>query len=293
MTEVARLSTRLAPSRSEDFYRDILTRLNAARAPYLVGGAYAFACLTGISRQTTKDLDLFVRGDDCGRILRLLRAAGYRTEVPFPHWLAKVYAGDAFIDVIFSSGNGQLPVDNEWFTYALPGQVLGVPVRLAPIEEMLCTKAFVMERERYDGADVIHFVRAAAESLDWPRLLRRFGNHWPVLLSHLILFGYVYPDERWRLPRGLVESLCQRVEAPVVPGDDVPVGVCRGGLLSRSQYVMAFDDWGYDDARCLPHGNMTAEELRVWTEAAPRPLPRCTHDAADAPLAAGSRGSST
>ena len=62
MTEVTRLSTLSAPSRSEDFYRDILTRLNAARAPYLVGGAYAFACLTGISRQTTKDLDLFVSG---------------------------------------------------------------------------------------------------------------------------------------------------------------------------------------------------------------------------------------
>ena len=61
--------------------------------------------------------------------------------MPFPHWLAKVHAGDAFIDVIFSSGNGQLPVDDEWFTYALPGQVVGVPLAaLAPIEEMLCTE---------------------------------------------------------------------------------------------------------------------------------------------------------
>ena len=98
----------------------------------------------------------------------------------------------------------------------------------------------------------------------------------------------------WRgLDVGLIDGLTrlfvQGKDDDEAPGTTVPMG----GLLSRSQYVMAFDDWGYDDARCLPHGNMTAEELRVWTEAAPRPLPRCTHDAADAPLAAGSRGSST
>ena len=41
----------------------------------------------------------------------------------------------------------------------------------APAEEMLWSKAFVMERERYDGADVIHLIRSKAEKLDWHRVL--------------------------------------------------------------------------------------------------------------------------
>ena len=52
----------------------------------------------------SKDLDLFVTPDDCARILAVLRAAGYRTELTFPHWLGKVYSGSECIDVIFNLG---------------------------------------------------------------------------------------------------------------------------------------------------------------------------------------------
>jgi len=48
-----------------------------------------------------------------------------------------------------------------------------------------------MERERYDGADIAHILRARAADLDWERLLERFAGHWHVLLSHLILFEYL------------------------------------------------------------------------------------------------------
>ena len=42
-----------------------------------------------------------------------------------------------------------------------------------------------MERERYDGADVAHLFRHCSGLLNWERLVRRFGPHWRVLLSHL------------------------------------------------------------------------------------------------------------
>ena len=64
--------------------------------------------------------------------------------------------------------------------------VLDVPVRLIPPEEMIWSKSFVRERERYDGADVAHVLRACADTLDWPRLVRRFDAHWRVLLHHLV-----------------------------------------------------------------------------------------------------------
>ena len=61
---------------------------------------------------------------------------------------------------------------------------------------MIWTKAFVMERERYDGGDVAHLLLKCSEQLDWHRLVSRFDSHWRVLLSHLILFGYIYPSEK-------------------------------------------------------------------------------------------------
>lgn len=249
----------------EAFYRDVMRRLHQADVPFLVGGAYAFAVVTNIGTRT-KDLDLFMRRADLWRGLHALDACGYPIEVPYPHWLAKVHGGNDVIDIIFNSGNGIALVDDDWFAHALAGEVLGVSAQLCPIEEMIWNKAFVMERERFDGADVAHLLRGCAERIDWSRLLRRFGEDAEVLLSHLILFGYIYPGERHRLPAALLDELWARVRAePARPGDRL----CRGSLLSRAQYAVDVDDWGYADARRGPHSTMSDEEVAQWTAAAP------------------------
>src|SRR4051794_26186857 len=115
------------------FYQHVLTLLQEAGVEFLVGGAYAFACRTGIERHT-KDLDLFVRPQECQGVLDVLTAAGFQTEMKFPHWLAKAYRGDDFVDLIFSSGNGVATVDDEWFANAREGEVLGMPALLCPVE---------------------------------------------------------------------------------------------------------------------------------------------------------------
>jgi len=251
------------------FYRAVLERLNAAGPDYLVGGAFAMAGVTGIAART-KDLDLFVRKGDVTKTLDLLRQAVFAAELAFPHWLAKVRCGTEVIDIIFNSGNGESPVDDSWFLHALPAEIDGVTVKLCAVEEMIWTKAFVMERERYDGADVAHLLRSGGERLDWPRLLHRFGNHWPVLLSHLVLFSYIYPGEAHRVPSAVLAELIacftQTIGEPAANSK-----LCRGGLLSRAQYAVDVLDWGYADARLPPEGHMSAEELRVWNDAAPEP----------------------
>ena len=193
------------------FYCRALTRLQEAGVPFLVGGAYAFERYTGIARHT-KDLDVFLREADHPRALAALQADGCRGDVPFPHWLAKAYCGDHFVDLIFGSGNGVAPVDDHWFRHAVDETVLGIPVQIVPAEEMIWQKSLIMERERFDGADVAHVLRARAELLDWDRLLDRFGEHWPVLLSHLILFGYIYPEERSKIPTRVLRSLLRQAE---------------------------------------------------------------------------------
>jgi len=246
------------------FYRDALALMVESEIPFLVGGAFALQRYTGLARDT-KDIDIFVKPDDIDRTLAVFEQRGYQTEIPYSHWLAKVHCSDHFMDIIFSSGNGLAVVDDEWFAAAPDAEVMGLPVKLSPVEEMLWSKAFIMERERFDGADVAHLLHATAESLDWRRLLRRFDGHWQVLLTHLVLFTYIYPSERHRVPHWVIQRLTAMLQsgAPATTHR-----ICRGTYLSRAQYLPDISDWGYQDARVHPEGTMTAEEADLWTTAA-------------------------
>lgn len=250
----------LVDPQARQFYVAALEALNAAKLPYLVGGAYAFARYTGIERHT-KDLDLFVRREDARGILAALASAGYQGDMTFPHWLGKAFHGEYFIDVIFSAGNNVAQVDDRWFEHAIDEVVLGVPVKLIPPEEMLWSKGYIMERERFDGADIAHVLRACAERLDWDRLLERFDAHWQVLLSHLVLFGFIYPGERDRIPARVMQHLLARLAAPSTTDK-----VCQGTLLSRQQYLTDIGRWQYADAR-LVQGHMSPEDIAHWTAA--------------------------
>ena len=254
--------------RVADFYRQTLRALNGADIPFLVGGAFAHACHTGI-RRSTKDLDLFIRRADYERIAQLIQQHGWRTEMSYPHWLAKVHDGPEFIDLIFNSGNGLMPVDERWFRGNSRAAVLGVPVLVANVEDSLLSKAFIMERERYDGGDIAHLLQANAERLDWPGLLERFGPHWRVLLAHLTLFGYIYPGERQRIPGWVMERLMERLAEEMREPAALNENVCAGTLLSREQYLHDVEHLGYVDGRLTAASTMTAEDVAGWTEAIP------------------------
>ena len=250
---------------ARQFYRSVLVSLQEGSVPFLVGGAYAYARYTGIKRPT-KDFDLFVRPEDFPRTLEVLAAAGLETESSFPHWLGKAGLGEHFVDIIYNSGNGVARVDDGWFTHAVPGEVFALTVPLAPPEEMIWSKAFVMERERYDGADVIHLLHARGQLLDWQRLITRFGEQWLILLMNLVLYGFVYPGDPHPAPRWVYDDLLDRWRATL----DAPPSrdqVCRGTLISREQYLVDVLARGYLDARQEPIGTMTAAEIEDWTRA--------------------------
>lgn len=247
-------------------YARALMALDEAAVPFLVGGTYAMKHHCGIVRDT-KDVDLFILREDLDGALDALSAAGFRTEFTFPHWLAKAFVGDRFIDVIFGSGNGAAPVDAQWFDHAQRGVMLGVPVLICPAEETIWSKAFVMERERYDGADVAHLFAAQRDRLDWERLVARFGDNYRVLLAHLVLFGFVFPREAADVPPWVMRDLLARVEAEVPDAIDPPL--CGGTLLSREQYLVDLER-GYRDARLPPTGTMSEGDVAWWTDAITR-----------------------
>lgn len=258
-----------APSHA--FYLRVVRALTAADVSFLVGGAYALRQYTGIERNT-KDLDIFIRRGDYDRVAALLSQAGCDTRLTYPHWLGKAIRANALVDIIFSSGNGVSFVDEDWFRYAPPGQVFGVPVKLCPPEETIWSKAFVAERERYDGADVMHLLLACAEKLDWDRLLRRFGTHWRVLFSHLCLFGFVYPSERTRIPEWVMHALMEHLEEEI-HATAPSRRICQGTLISREQYMPDLEQWGFEDARLTMENAMTQAEIAEWTLAIERKEP--------------------
>jgi hypothetical protein len=249
------------------FYCSTMVALEKGKVPFLVGGAFAFGRYTGIIRHT-KDFDIFLKKEDLPAARAALEKKGYRTELTFPHWLAKAYfpGGEYFIDLIFSSGNGLVRVGDEWFEHAVSETVLEQPCRIVPPEEMIWSKSFVMERERYDGADVAHLLRTCAERLDWPRLLDHFGDKWRVLLSYLVLFGFIYPEMSGKIPAWVMDTLIKKLQA----AQPAPAGtekVCQGTLLSRQQFLVDTQDWGYKDGRLPPTGQMSDTDIGDWTDA--------------------------
>lgn len=247
-----------------DFYCQALNILIDAQIPFLIGGAYALERHTGIVRYT-KDLDLFVRPGDCERTLEAFSKAGYETERAVPFWLAKAFCGENFVDIIFNSGNGNGAVDDAWFTHAVDDDFLGIPVKICAAEENIWSKAFVMSRDRFDGADIAHLLLACGDRLDWSYLLERFGDYWRVLFSHLIFFGFIYPGERSRIPNWVIEELSQRLQQES-NSPAIAEKLCQGTLLNPIQYQTDIEQWGYKDGRLFPDGGLTQKDITQWTE---------------------------
>jgi hypothetical protein len=249
--------------KTKDFYLRALNLLDSSGFPFIVGGAYAFAYYTGIVRHT-KDLDIFVTREEAPLVLSAFDRAGYRTQRTHPHWIAKAFSpdGEDYVDIIYGSGNGLTAVDKQWRLFAVDGEVFGRKVKVCPAEEMIWSKSFIQERDRFDGADVAHLLLARSGQLDWTRLLERFRGHEPVLLSHLILFQYIYPTHRDRIPSRIFDDLLASSRNAPEPGEKL----CRGTLLSYCQYLVDVNERGYADARLVPRGLMTAEEIERWTK---------------------------
>ena len=221
----------------------------------------------GVSRGT-KDFDLYVRPQDVKAALSALARAGYETGLTFPHWLAKATWGGDVVDLIFRAGNGLCEVDDSWFERTRDEELLGLPVKLWAPGEMIWMKAYIMQRERFDGADIAHIPRCCAAEIDWPHLIRRFGSDWRVLRSHLILFGYIYLGNRARIPAGVMEDLMTRLHTEANTAG--PDRLCRGTLLSRQQYLVDVREWGLRDARLEGRVQMNEKDIADWTDAIAR-----------------------
>jgi hypothetical protein len=61
-----------------------------------------------------------------------------------------------------------------------------------------------------------------------------------------------------------MRDLLSRIAAETDRPPD-PDRICRGTLLSRAQYLVDLEAWGYEDARRRPRGALTPREIERWT----------------------------
>jgi hypothetical protein len=279
------------PEEERAIYRRALEALNAAGVPYVVAGAYAIYEHTGIYRKT-KDLDLFFQPGAVVAAARALRDVGFVTRLEDQHWLAKATHGEHFVDLIYGMGNGLAFIDEGWIEHSRPGILAACPVRIATAEELMWHRLFISERHRHDMSDIVHLILGHGEALDWKRLVARVGENWPLLLSQVLMFSYVYPGYRSNVPAWVPETLLERARAQI--GRDEPEAeFTRGPLISRFSFMIDVREWGFTSPRdeLVRRARQTPEvlaiaEADVWDERAEdRPAPRESSSEAGAPAA--------
>jgi len=235
------------PDGEREVYKRALEALNAAGVPYVVVGAYAIYEHTGIYRKT-KDLDLFFQPDVVVDAARALRSAGFVTRLEDEHWLAKATHGEYFVDLIYGMGNGIAFIDEGWTEHSRAGILAATPVRIAPPEELIWHRLFISERHRHDMSDIVHLILCVGEALDWKRLVARVGENWPLLLSQVLMFTYVYPGYKSNIPSWVREHLLERAREEFGRAEE-EVDFTRGPMISRFSFTIDVREWGFSDPR--------------------------------------------
>ncbi|HEX2206972.1 MAG TPA: hypothetical protein VHG93_04770, partial [Longimicrobium sp.] len=242
----------------------------------------------------TKDLDLFCTPEAVLQAMQVLREAGFITRLEQTHWIGKAISKDNrdhFIDIIYGMGNGLALIDRDWFEHSSPAILAATPVRVAPPEELIWHRLFINERHRHDMADIAHLILCVGHLMDWKRLLAKTGEHWPLLLSQLMMFRYVYPGYRDQVPQWVLRELLERAEEASHEHSEEGEGrdATRGTLISRFSFAIDVNEWGFRDLRdekiqaMQRHPAIVAlVESDVWDERADHVDPSAVPETADA-----------
>ena len=137
--------------------------LRDAEVPFLLGGGLAVWARGG--PETAHDIDLMLRQADAEHGVRVLAAAGLRTEAPPEGWLYKAFDGEVMVDLIFEP-SGQ-PIEDSVFARAEELNVYAVPMQVISLEDVFVTKLTALREHELDYESVIQMARPVREQVDW------------------------------------------------------------------------------------------------------------------------------
>jgi hypothetical protein len=156
-------------------------------------------------------MDLYTLPQHRDTMVRLIEGLGL-TDVNdrWPYgtdWTYRASTGDTIVEVIWKMKNDRAVVDEPWLSRALEVKGRGLTLPVAPPEEMMWAKFYVMNRERCDWPDILNYMYFCGDELDWDHLLKRLGPDSLLLAGVLCVFAWLSPDRAKLLP----ESLWPRV----------------------------------------------------------------------------------
>jgi predicted nucleotidyltransferase len=159
-------------SRIQETLKHVVSALDAAAIPFLIGGSLASWARGG--PDTTHDLDVIVRPADARAAQEALVGAGMRAEDPPETWLLKAWDGDVLVDLIHHPAG--LVVDDELIERADCVNAAAMDFRVMAVEDVLFTKLNALNEHYLDFSSLLQISRAVREQVDWDRLRERTGD---------------------------------------------------------------------------------------------------------------------
>ena len=228
------------PSDEWQVYQQVIREARAAGIGFAFGGAFATAVYTGELRNT-KDFDFYVTPADRERMIGAITRAGlgdHFERLSYDRqWIYRASRGDIIVDAIWAMANQRAIVDDHWLAGGLEVTILGERLRAIPVEELIWSKLYVLQRERCDWTDVFNLLDARAESMDWEHLTSRLEDDAPLLAGALEVFAWVAPDR--------VAAIPQRLRSRLGLGNDLPtadpdVARARANLLDSRPWFTRY-----------------------------------------------------
>jgi hypothetical protein len=187
-------------------YTRVIREVRSAGIRFAFGGAFATAVYTDQLRNT-KDFDFYILPADRESMEQALTRAGlhdyFERQSYDRKWIYRASQDDILVDAIWQMANYRAQVDEQWLTRGPEVVIRGEVLRALPIEELIWSKLYVLQRERCDWADVFKLIDAEPARIDWERLLNRLAEDAPLLAAALEVYSWLAPDRAGRIERGV------------------------------------------------------------------------------------------
>jgi hypothetical protein len=221
-------------------YAEVIQRARARGIRFAFGGAFATAVYTGELRNT-KDFDFYLLPSDREPMKQVMREAGLKDhfeQLAYDRsWIYRGSRGDVIVDAIWAMANHRTEVDEYWLSHGPEISIRGERLQAIPVEELIWSKLYVLQRGRCDWGDVFNLIDARADSLDWDHLLDRLSTDTPLLAGALCVFTWLAPDRVHAIP----ESVRARLGLGEPPaGDDTEASRARATLLDSRPWFTRY-----------------------------------------------------
>lgn len=228
----------------ERTYAQVLRKLGDAKVPYVVGGAWAMEHYTPLDRPSP-DLDLMIGPAELQKAIAAVVGMGGKL-IDNGAMLARLQVPGGEVDLVHHIAQGEYPVDQRWVQRGVPARLFGEATLVAAPEYLIWSKAFIAARHRFDGADIMHLLRATHQHFDWKELQSLLAPYPELLAAYLNLFAFVYPDLRSSVPDWLWESTWTSFRTPVEPSEPK---ITRGPLIDSHSFEFDIVAKGFLDSR--------------------------------------------